>query len=175
MNGLSHPNIAAYQHAPDAHFSGRAETVRLADRRNAVFTGTRSSQGPALGPGGTLSPVRACLCVLCCMHKPVPQGFFACGWPRLSLIRSNPSRTRSSRRFAAALACGLPKLQQVLPRCLTRLISLPWMVQAREFLGIESLHEGWASTKSGSHISHVSPRVAIPCDLISCFGDFSLG
>lgn len=37
--------------------------------------------------------------------------------------------------IAAALACGLPKLQQVLPRCLMRLISLPWMFKPGNSLG----------------------------------------
>lgn len=74
-----------------------AETCR--ERRNAIFTGTRSSQAHF-----HLS-VRACLYVLCCMHNPVPQGFFSCGWPLVTdqmqfvlhmIIPAN----------AAALACG---------------------------------------------------------------------
>lgn len=66
--------LSAHQHAPDAHFSGPAETLRLAERRGMLSSRVRV---PAKHTFTCLSgPV--CRCCAVCMHNPVPQGFFSC-------------------------------------------------------------------------------------------------
>lgn len=111
MNGLSHPNIAAHQHAPDAHFSARAETLRLAEGRNAIFHGYAFQ--PRTGimikgrPQGLHSPVcqgRSVCAVLyaqSCASRflPLRMSLLVNDQKQFVLRMSNPA-------IAAALACG---------------------------------------------------------------------
>lgn len=111
MNGLSHPNIAAHQHAPDAHFSARAETLGLAEGRNAFFYGyafqPRTGIMVRRGPKGLRSPVcqgRSVCAVLyaqSCASRflPLRMALLVNDQKQFVLRMMNPA-------IAAALACG---------------------------------------------------------------------
>lgn len=111
MNGLSHPNIAARQHAPDAHFSARAETLRLAEVRNAILHGYAFQPRTAIMVRGKLQRLRSPVCqgrsACAVLYAPSCASRFV--FLRMALLVNDQKQfvlRMINPAIAAALACG---------------------------------------------------------------------